>query len=307
MAEPLELTHPWLVAAWPGMGAVALNAGVYLLAKLRMKLVAEFEASDLFDVEHVEVKEGIIQSGRRPSNRFFVWSDPHERHDLVVFLGEAQPPLGKYQFCRQLMAYARQLGVERVFTFAAMATQMHPEHDSRVFAAATDLEMLEDLKGLQLEILDNGNISGLNGVLLGAAAEQGLRGACLLGEMPHIFSQLPFPKASLAILQHFTKMSQIDLDFTELNEQASAMQEQLGELLARVEETYGQQLQPEEEAYPTEPTEEEGLSPADSQRIERLFDQAAGDRAKAFELKQELDRLGVFKEYEDRFLDLFKK
>jgi hypothetical protein len=24
------------------------------------------------------------------------------------------------------------------------------------------------------------------------------------------------------------------------------------------------------------------------------------------ELKQELDRLGVFKEYEDRFLDLFK-
>jgi hypothetical protein len=34
---------------------------------------------------------------------------------------------------------------------------------------------------------------------------------------------------------------------------------------------------------------------------------AAKDRSKAFELKQELDRLGVFKEYEDRFLDLFKK
>jgi len=43
------------------------------------------------------------------------------------------------------------------------------------------------------------------------------------------------------------------------------------------------------------------------QRIEKLFDQAAKDRSKAFELKQELDRLGVFKEYEDRFLDLFKK
>ena len=31
------------------------------------------------------------------------------------------------------------------------------------------------------------------------------------------------------------------------------------------------------------------------------------DRSRAFELKQELDRLEVFKEYEDRFLDLFKK
>jgi hypothetical protein len=38
-----------------------------------------------------------------------------------------------------------------------------------------------------------------------------------------------------------------------------------------------------------------------------LFNQANQDRSKAFELKQELDRLGVFKDYEDRFLDLFKK
>ena len=311
MSDPLKLNHPWLVAAWPGMGAVALNAAVYLLAKLRMRLTAELEASDLFDVEHVEVKDGIVQSGRRPSNRFFVWTDPNERHDLVVFLGEAQPPLGKYPFCRQLISYARQLGVERVFTFAAMATQMHPEHESRVFAAATDLEMLEELKGRDgdLEILETGNISGLNGVLLGAAAENGLRGACLLGEMPHIFSQLPFPKASLAILEVFAPLAGIDLDYTELAEQAKAMQEQLGELLARVEETYGQQMpQAEEESFGTaEPVEEERLSPADSQRIERLFEESTKDRSKAFELKQELDRLDVFKEYEDRFLDLFKK
>jgi hypothetical protein len=31
------------------------------------------------------------------------------------------------------------------------------------------------------------------------------------------------------------------------------------------------------------------------------------DRSKAYELKNELDRLDVFRDYEDRFLDLFKK
>jgi hypothetical protein len=41
--------------------------------------------------------------------------------------------------------------------------------------------------------------------------------------------------------------------------------------------------------------------------LERLFEQAARDRSKAFGLTHELDRVGVFKEYEDRFLDLFKK
>jgi proteasome assembly chaperone (PAC2) family protein len=306
MPDKPQFHHPWLIAVWPGMGQVAFNAGVYLLAKLDMNLIAEFEASDLFDVDHVAVNEGIIQMGRRPRNRLFIWMDPKEKHDLVVFLGEAQPPLGKYTFCRQLIAHARQLGLERGFTFAAMTTQMHPEHPSRVFGEATDEESLAELKRLELQILEGGHIVGLNGILLGAAAEDDLRGTCLLGEMPHIFSQLPFPKASLAILEVFTAIAGIDLDLTELSDQAKAMEQQLGELLARIEQTYGQQY-PTEETYGPQAAEEERVRSADRQRIEGLFEQAAKDRSKAFELKQELDRLGVFKEYEDRFLDLFKK
>jgi proteasome assembly chaperone (PAC2) family protein len=312
VAEKLELTHPWLVAVWPGMGRVALNAGVYLMAKLGMTAVAEFEAAELFDVEHVEVKGGIVQPGRRPRNAVFVWTDPKKRHDLVLFLGEAQPPLGKYPFCRQLIQYAKELGVERVFTFAAMATRMRPEARSRVFGAATDEANLKELRRLDLEVLEDGNIGGLNGVLLGAAAAEGLHGACLLGEMPHIFAQLPFPKASLATLEVFTAFAGIDLDLGELAEQARSVEEQLGELLARVEQQYGEQEEPSEEGedaeYQPDPAEEgEAVSSTDRQRIDRLFDRAAKDRSKAFELKQELDRLGLFKEYEDRFLDLFKK
>jgi proteasome assembly chaperone (PAC2) family protein len=288
------------------MGNVALNAGVYLLSKLDMNVVAELETGELFELDHVEVKDGIVQTGRRPRNRFFLWTDPDRQHDLVVFVGEAQPPIGKYAFCRQIIAYARQIGVERVFTFAAMATRMHPEHRSRVFAAAADRQSLEELKRLELEILEDGHIGGLNGVLLGVAAECGMRGACFLGEMPHIFSQLPFPKASLAILEAFTTMTGITLDFSELAEQAKLVEQQLGELLARVEQSYSEQSAAEEEGA-AEAAEEQPASPVDRQRIESLFDQAAKDRSKAFELKQELDRLGIFKEYEDRFLDLFKR
>jgi proteasome assembly chaperone (PAC2) family protein len=307
MPEPPQLHHPWLVAVWPGMGHVALNAGVYLLAKLGMNVIAEFEAGDLFDVDHVEVKEGIIQAGRPPRNRLFVWTDPKKTHDLVVFVGEVQPPIGKYAFCRQLIAHARQLGVERVFTFAAMATQMHPEHRSRVFGAVTDEETLAEVKRLELEILEDGNIGGLNGILLAAAAENGMPGACLLGEMSHIFAQVPFPKASLAILEVFRTITGIDLDLTELTEQARVMEQQLGELLTQMKQTYGQEEPAEEETFGRETAEEERVGSVDRRRIEDLFEQAATDRSKAFELKQELDRLGVFKEYENRFLDLFKK
>lgn len=307
MADKLQLNHPCLIAVWPGMGNVALNAGIYLLAKLDMQILAELEASDLFDIEHVEVKEGIIQPGRRPRNRFFLWKDPAERRDLVVFLGEAQPPIYKYPFCRQLITYVKELGVEQVFTFAAMATEMHPKQRSRVFGAATDSAGLDELKRLDLEILDDSHISGLNGVFLGAAAEGELRGACLLGEMPHIFSQLPFPKASLAILEVFTTLTGIEVDFQELEEQAQATEEQLGELLKQVEPSFAQQEVGEEPELPEPAPEPERLRETDRLQIEKMFTQATRDRTKAIELKRELDRLGVFKDYEDRFLDLFTK
>ncbi len=305
MKGNVNLHHPWLVAVWPGMGHVAVSAGYYLMAKLGMELLAEFSPAELFDVEHVEVQHGIIQPVERPRSRLFVWHDPNGERDIVVFIGEAQPQSGKYAFCHKLIETAKDLGVERVFTFAAMATQMHPEHESRLFAATTDETCLGELRQLELLLLEDGHIGGLNGVLLGAAAEAGLPGVCLLGEMPHVFLQFPFPKASLAVLETFQTIAGITLDVTELAEQAEAMDQKLGEILARVQEAMSEGESVEED-YSPEPPEEPSLSAEEQQRIETLFHQAAEDRAKAYELKQELDRLDVFKDYEDRFLDLFK-
>ena len=42
--------------------------------------------------------------------------DPANKRDLVVLVGEAQPSIGRYHFCRRLLEYAKQLGVERVLT-----------------------------------------------------------------------------------------------------------------------------------------------------------------------------------------------
>lgn len=310
-----ELNHPWLVAVWPGMGNVAVSAGYYLMAKLGMHQLAEFSTRELFDLDHIEVKDGLIKPARQPRSRFYVWKDPQNNHDIVAFIGEAQPPTGKYLFCLKLIDFAKQLGVERVLTFAAMATEMHPESDARVFGVATDHDGLDDLQRLELVPLEDGRISGLNGLLLGLAAEHHLPGVCLLGEMPHIFSQLPFPKASLAVLEAFTAMARIELDVTELAKQAKEMEQQLGSVLAQIEKAILQRRAeqgkaPEEWAVASAEDKESeapsGPTPEDRQRIEALFEQAKKDRSKAYKLKADLDRLNVFEEFEDRFLDLFQ-
>lgn len=299
-----KLNRPWLVAVWPGMGHVALSAGYYMLSKLAMHELAEFPANELFDVDFAAVQQGRILPTQRPRSRFFVWKNDDAEHDIVLFIGEAQPPLGKYAFCQRMIEFARDLGVERVITFAAMASGMRPDQESRVFAAGTDAELVAELDQTSLHLLDEGQIVGLNGVLLGAAADKGMQGICLLGEMPQIFSQFPFPKASLAVLRAFAEMAEFSLDVTELQEQAEASETALLEFITNLQ----QRLEPQDrddEFVPT-PTEE-GLPNDQIEQIEILFREASQDRSKAYELKRELDRLEVFDEYEDRFLDLFKK
>ena len=134
MAKKRSFNHPWLVAVWPGMGNVALNAGVLSARQTEMDLIPNMTPASCSTWTMSRSRTACIQPGERPRNRFYGWTDPEGKHDLVVLLGEAQPPVGKYPFCSQIIDYAREIGVERIITFAAMATQMHPEHSSRVFA-----------------------------------------------------------------------------------------------------------------------------------------------------------------------------
>lgn len=301
MPSERHLHDPWLLAVWPGMGGVAISAGYYLMAKLGMHLLAEFPAVDYFDLESVEIKDGLILNKRLPRSRLFLWEDPQQNHDLIVFIGEAQPETRGTTFCRNLIQRATGFGVSKVFTFAAMATAMRPSHDSRVFGAAIDRGTLATFRNLGVHILESGTISGLNGVMLGISAAQGLPGGCLLGEIPQVFSQIPFPKASLAVLGVFSSMTGIQVDLEELRDHAKTVEETLEMFLVRMEGG--------DEASRGEDSENSGKSGGpsrDRQHIERLFAEAREDRSRAYVLKQELDRLGCFDEYEDQFLDLFK-
>jgi hypothetical protein len=123
-----------------------------------------------------------------------------------------------------------------------------------------------------------------------------------------MFAQFAFPKASLAVLEAFTSLTGIELDLTELSEQAKEVQQKLGEMLSRFERVIQQGMPAEEEeGFQPEQADEGRISAEDERHVEQLFREARQDRSKAYALKQELDRLGVFRDYEDRFLDLFKK
>ncbi len=322
MTDRERADAPLLVAVWPGMGQVALTAGYYLMSKLHMHEGDPLATQDLYDAGQVEVRDGLVQPPRLPRSRVFLWKNPAKGRDVVLLIGEAQPPLGNLTFCRRVLDYADRLGVREVYTFAAMATDVSLGAPEKVFGVATHAEGREKLKSEGVEILSSGSITGLNGILLGAVAQRGWRGVGLLGEMPAMAIQVPFAKASSAVLEVFSRLSGVRVDLAELREYGRTIEAQMAELVERLRKAVEQQRQqaseeraeeadPEAESGPEFPTSLDtpasGPSEEDRARIEELFAQAARERSRAFELKRELDRLGVFATYEDRFLDLFRK
>lgn len=316
-----ELRQPWMVAAWPGMGMVAWLAADYLARKLGAEPLAEVPAGDHFHPGGVQVQQGILLPPHRPKTGLSGWRAEHSENegsgksnrDLVILLGEQQPTAASWRYCESVLGIARELGVEKVFTFAAMATTSPPKTPARVFAAATDAAALSEVQKLGLETIQSGEIGGMNGVFLAAAAEQRLPGTCLLGEIPFFASAVANPKAAAAILRAFGRLTGIALDLSELDRAGAEVERQLAEHYEKLEEAARAGGQPEQAGQGEQgeewkrPAGAEELSPADKARIEALFEEAQRDRSRALELKAVLDRLGVFKRYEDRFLDLFKR
>lgn len=314
----------WLVAAWPGIAGVAQVGAVHLINTLHLQPVGELAPHDHFDIQAVAVKNGLIGKPRLPKNVFFTGLLPGSSAKLTVFIGEAQPAAGAYGFAHELLGRAKDMGVDRLVTFASLASQLHPSEDPGVHAAGTSQQVIDEASAMGVKTLMEAQIGGLNGVLLGAAIHRGIPGLCLLGEIPFFAPQVMNPKAAKHVIDAFARLSGAKIDTSPLAAQASEVDRALGELFDRMQSgeegeapsaappefSIGEASDEEiarsaEDDVPAAPEKPE-LDLAAREHIESLFEAARKDRTKSAALKQALDSHGVFAQYEDQFLDLFR-
>ncbi|MGB9742901.1 MAG: PAC2 family protein [candidate division WOR-3 bacterium] len=299
---------PVLIACWPGMGHVGILAASYLRVKLNGQPYAEIDATPYFLPDAIEVQDGIGTIPPPPRQTVYYIAEP----PLLIFEGEAQiagePGI---RIASELLDIAQTAGVRTVFTGAAFATAMSYRQPAKVFGVATEATLRQRFINLGIEPLREGRISGLNGLLLGLAKSRALPAASFLATMPQYAIEAPNPKASKAIIEVFCKILNTTIDYTELDERIQETDRMMGEFERRVAaalEALRRPSEPEEGEAGEKPEPQEAPEPHELMaHIEQLFEEAQRDRSRAKELKEELDRWGLFHLYEDRFLDLFRK
>ena len=306
-----RLRDPQLIVAWPGMGEVAFKAASYLVERLKAQEFGEIPAQEFFYLTGSIVQKGLLSVPELPQNKFYYWKNPSGRHDLIVFISNAQPDLFKAtEYCDRIIEVAKSFKTKTVISFAAMPQPVDHTQPPHVWFASTSTEMNEHLKKYNLNLLSEGQISGMNGLFLGLAKKSGLDGFCLLGEIPLYTIQIENPKASQAVLDALGKILEIKFDFSLLVEQAHNMEGEINKLLDYLKvgpaavAPIGEEEIEKIKKYLSQATR---LPVSVKENIEKLFSEAKADVSAAHILKAELDKWNVYKEYEDRFLDLFKK
>lgn len=307
-----NLRNPYLICAWPGMGEVAYKSAAYLVDKLKATEFAQILPQEFFYLTGSIVEDGVLSVPELPFSKFYYWKNKLGKNDLIIFISNAQPDLTRAEdYAQRIIYLAKIFKVKMVISFAAMPQAIDHSQEPRVWFATTSQELNKSLKKYNFNLLSEGQISGMNGLFLGMAKKEGLEGCCLLGEIPLYTIQIENPKASYAVLEALSRILNLPIDLAGLINQAQIMEGEINKLLDYLK------IGPQIQAGPISEEDIERIKKSLSQftklplsvkeKIDKLFELAKSDISKANELKTELDKWNVYKEYEDRFLDLFKK
>ena len=216
-----RLTNPVLIASWPGIGNIGLIAVDTLREAIGAEEFGEIEPWEFLYPKGVLVQDGELESLEFPMNKFYFKKT--EKKDLIFFIGEEQPAGGEgfyargrkaYQMANLVLDVALKFGCRRVYTSGAAIAPIHHTMRPKVWAVPNTEDLIHEVKGYENTILmsdiegrgGQGNITGLNGLLLGVAKRRGLEAICVMGEIP-IYLQgfaLPYPKASRSVLEVLT-------------------------------------------------------------------------------------------------------
>jgi len=318
-----HLKNPICIASWPGMGEVSYKASIFLKEALDFKKFAQIDSSDYFTPAGVIVKDGLAEIPKIDAGSFY-YAKVRGVPDIILFLADAQPSLEKgFQFSVEIINYLKKFKPKVLISFAAMPTPMEHSQAPGVWAAAsTDKVLSSFIKEQSVKKLQEGHISGLNGLILGIAKQAKIDSLCLLGEIPLYAIQIENPKASKAVLEIVDSTLGLRLNFTPLDERIQVVSQEIDKLINYIKTSAegGSPVAPAQQSGEHTPLNEDDvekikkdlaayskLPESARERIDTLFKTAEVDISKASELKKELDQWNVYKEYEDRFLDLFKK
>ena len=281
--EP-KLENPVMVASWPGIGNIGIIAVDTLRNMLEAEDLGEIEPWDFFYPKKVLIRNGELKELEFPSSKFYFKRTGEK--DLLFFIGEEQPADGgrtyaegkkAYQMANIVLDVAQRFGCQRVYTSGAAVAPIHHTTRPKVWAVPNNKGLISEVKSYENTILmseiegrgGQGNITGLNGLLLGVARKRGIEAICVMGEIPVYLQGFPFPypKASKSVLEVLTAALGIEIDMDRISSFIERSDKEIEQLYEKFPPEIKEQLDKLKYVSYDKPTEPTPITEEDKKRI----------------------------------------
>lgn len=281
--EP-ELENPVLVASWPGIGNIGIIAVDTFRVIVEAEEFGEIEPWDFFYPKRVVIKNGELRDLEFPISKFYFKRTSVK--DLLFFIGEEQPADGgrayaegrkAYQMANLVLDVALKFGCQRVYTSGAAVAPIHHTMKPKVWAVPNTKRLIPELKKYENTILmsdiegrgGQGNITGLNGLLLGVARKRGIDAVCMMGEIPVYLQGLPipYPKASRAVLEVLSTALGIKIGLQQLDSFIERSEKEIERLYEKFPPEIKDQLDKLSHIAYTHPAEPGPITEEDKKKI----------------------------------------
>jgi predicted ATP-grasp superfamily ATP-dependent carboligase len=184
-------------AGWNDAGDAATLAVGHLIEQWRAEPIASIDAEEYYDFQATRPQVRLVDGHTRriswPANEAFAASTPGG--DVVLLLG-IEPQLRWRTFTHQVAGIAEECGVDVVITLGALLADVAHRRPVSLIGTATD-QALIDRFALQRSRYEGP--TGIVGVLHDTCQGLGVRSLSLWAAVPAYASQVPSPKAALAL------------------------------------------------------------------------------------------------------------
>lgn len=243
-----DLADPVVIAAFEGWNDAAESATAvvdHLMVEWDATVVGAVDPEDYYDFQVNRPVVGTDESGERtlswPTTRIAVASPPALQRDVILVRG-IEPSFRWRQFVAELLAACDELGAQLVITLGALLADAPHTRPIPVTGTATDSELVERL---QLDISTYEGPTGIVGVLQDACGQLDLPAVSYWAAVPHYVSQMPCPKASLALVHQLEALLDSHMPLGDLPEEARAWERGVDQLAEEDEDVadYVRQLE----------------------------------------------------------------
>ncbi|MEV2278666.1 PAC2 family protein [Nocardiopsis sp. NPDC049922] len=234
-----ELVDPIMVAAfegWNDAGEAATLAVEHLSRVWDADELCALTPDDYYDFQvtrpRMSVVNGLVGKVEWPTTRVALATPPGAERDVLLVTGP-EPNMRWRSYTADLLAIARQLGVERAVMLGSLLADAPHTRPIPVTGIASPVELGD---GHGLEPTTYSGPTGIVGVAHETFSEVGIETVSLWAAIPHYVAQPPCPKATLALLGWVEEFLGVTVPLGDLPEEAVSWESNVNELTAEDED-----------------------------------------------------------------------